>query len=267
MSGRVLQATTALLLASCQSQSSAQPEASKDRPFTVSEVASFDTPWAMAFLPGSGVPLTNMALLTEKEGKLWLVDVTNGRRTAVSGVPKVVDAGQGGLGDVMPHPDFAGNRRVYLSFAEGGPDGTSGAALGYGTLDLGNPSAPTLRDFKVIWRQSPKVSGDGHFSHRIAFGKPRTRILDPGADDIAGAHRPHAHRGSFGSELAGVGDQSDEYLRETCGVALQLHPFRNVHAQRLAPLVQQRLDQHTCVVHHVAEVDALAAKHGLKLER
>ena len=76
----------------------------------------------MAFLPGSGVPLTNMALLTEKEGKLWLVDVTNGKRTAVSGVPSVVVAGQGGLGDVMPHPDFAGNQRVYLSYVEGGAE-------------------------------------------------------------------------------------------------------------------------------------------------
>src|SRR5687767_14301952 len=43
-------------------------------PFTVHEVAKFSTPWAMAFLPGRGVRLTNMALLTEKEGNLWLVD-------------------------------------------------------------------------------------------------------------------------------------------------------------------------------------------------
>jgi len=124
----------------------------------------------MAFLPGSGVPLTNMALLTEREGRLWLIDVTNGKRTAVSGVPTVVVAGQGGLGDVMPHPDFAGNRRVYLSFVEAGPNGASGAALGYGTLDLSNHSSPALKGFKVIWRQQPKVTGDGHFSHRIAFG-------------------------------------------------------------------------------------------------
>lgn len=171
MSRTILQAgLMAAMLASCQSQSSAQSESDGDRPFTVTEVASFSTPWAMAFLPGSGVPLTNMALLTEKEGRLWLVDVTNGNRVAVAGVPRVVVAGQGGLGDVMPHPDFAGNRRIYLSFVEGGPNGTSGAALGYGTLDLSNASTPALRDFKVIWRQQPKVSGDGHFSHRIAFG-------------------------------------------------------------------------------------------------
>jgi len=134
----------------------------------------------MAFLPGSGVPLTNMALLTEKEGRLWLVDVATGKRTAVLGVPQVVVAGQGGLGDVVPHPDFAGNRRVYLSYVEGGPNGTSGAALGYGTLDLGNPTAPALKDFKVIWRQQPKVTGNGHFSHRIAFGPDGLLYLSSG---------------------------------------------------------------------------------------
>ncbi|MFL6739126.1 MAG: PQQ-dependent sugar dehydrogenase [Sphingomicrobium sp.] len=158
------------MLAACQSQSSAQSDSSGARPFTVTEIADFSTPWAMAFLPGSGVPLTNAALLTEREGRLWLIDVTNGKRTAVSGVPTVVVAGQGGLGDVMPHPGFAGNRRVYLSFVEAGPNGTSGAALGYGTLDLSHPSSPALKGFKVIWRQRPKVTGDGHFSHRIAFG-------------------------------------------------------------------------------------------------
>jgi glucose/arabinose dehydrogenase len=146
----------------------------------VAEIASFSTPWAMAFLPGSGVPLTNMALITEKEGRLWLVDVASGQRIAVSGVPSVVVAGQGGLGDVMPHPDFAGNQRVYLSIVEGGPNGTSGAALGYGTLDLSNAAAPALKDFKVIWRQQPKVTGTAHFSHRIAFGPDGFLYLSSG---------------------------------------------------------------------------------------
>ena len=177
MSRTVLQAGVALaLLTGCQSGGSAQPESAGDRPFTVREVASFNTPWAMAFLPGSGLPLTNTALVTEREGLLWLVDAASGKRTPVSGVPEVVVAGQGGLGDVMPHPDYAGNQRIYLSFVEAGPNGTSGAALGYGRLLFTGPAVPggpvgvSLEGFKVIWRQQPKVSGDGHFSHRIAFG-------------------------------------------------------------------------------------------------
>jgi glucose/arabinose dehydrogenase len=182
MSRRILQAAVvAKILMGCQSQGSTQDEtASKSRPFTVHEVGKFSTPWAMAFLPGSGVPLTNMALLTEKDGRLWLVDVTNGRRAAVSGVPGVKVAGQGGLGDVMPHPDFAGNHRVYLSYAESGANGTSGAVLGYGTLDLANPAAPALRNFKVIWRQQPKVSGGNHYSHRIAFAPDGSLFISSG---------------------------------------------------------------------------------------
>jgi glucose/arabinose dehydrogenase len=195
MNRRHLQAgLAATMLMACQSQGSAQRETtSTARPFTVTEIAEFGTPWAMAFLPGRGVPLTNLALLTEKEGRLWLVDVTNGKRTAVSGVPDVVVAGQGGLGDVMPHPDFAANRRIYLSYVEGGDEGTSGAALGYGTLDLSNAATPALRDFKVIWRQQPKVTGGGHFSHRIAFGPDGLLYLSSGdrqkmapAQDLSG---------------------------------------------------------------------------------
>ena len=145
-------------------------------PFTVHEVAKFSTPWAMAFLPGSGVRLTKLALLTEKEGSLWLVDTAAGKRQAVSGVPAVHVAGQGGLGDVAVHPDFAANRRVYLSFIEKGAGG-SGAALGYGTLDR---SGTRLVGFRTIWRQSPKVDGNGHFSHRIAFGPDGMLYLSSG---------------------------------------------------------------------------------------
>jgi glucose/arabinose dehydrogenase len=183
MRSKLLQAAwVAVALAACQSQFRAEGETSaqsSSRPFTVAEVARFDAPWAMAFLPGSGVPLTNLALLTEKQGRLWLVDVRNGRRTAVSGVPKVLVAGQGGLGDVAVHPGFAGNRRVYLSYVEPGEDGTSGAVVGYGTLDLAN-AATALKDFKIIWRQTPKVTGSGHFSHRIAFGPDGLLYLSSG---------------------------------------------------------------------------------------
>lgn len=149
------------------------------RPFTVQTVMDFSTPWAMDFLPGSGVPRTSMALVTEKEGRLWLVNVETGERQQVTGVPDVHVAGQGGLGDVVAHPDFAGNRRVYLSFVEAGEGGTSGAALGYGTLAMGQ-GPPRLENFKVIWRQQPKVTGNGHFSHRIAFAPDGTIFLSSG---------------------------------------------------------------------------------------
>lgn len=184
MTAKFLQATIAIaaLVAGCQSPAPAQENAASasSRPFTVTEVASFGSPWAMEFLPGSGVHMTNMALVSEKEGKLWLVDVASGSRKEIAGVPKAHVAGQGGLGDVVAHPGFAGNRRVYLTYVEQGEGGTSGAVMGYGKLDLSNAAQPSLRDFKVIWRQSPKVEGNGHFSQRIAFGSDGFLYLTSG---------------------------------------------------------------------------------------
>ena len=185
---KMLQAALLLVAASCgasPSQPGAQA-ASSERPFTVTPVGTFDAPWAMDFLPGSGLPVTNMALVTEKGGRLWLVDVATGKKQAVQGVPAVKVAGQGGLGDVVVHPDFAGNGRVYLSYAESGPNGTSGAAIGYGRLLFSGPAVPggptgvSLDGFKVIWRQQPKVSGDGHFAHRIAFAPDGTMFVTSG---------------------------------------------------------------------------------------
>ena len=146
-------------------------------PFRTAAVADFGQPWAMEFLPGSGVRMTPIALVTEKSGELWLVDVRNGSRKAVAGVPRAKVAGQGGLGDIVAHPDFAANRRVYISYVEAGPGRTSGAVLGYGTLNLA--AQPRIEGFRIIWRQS-KVEGDGHFSHRIAFGPDRMLYLTSG---------------------------------------------------------------------------------------
>ncbi len=163
------------LLAAC----GAAPSAGAERPFSVTEVATFDSPWAMAFLPGSGVPLTNLALVTEKRGRLWLVNTTTGAKQQVGGVPQVHVEGQGGLAEVVVHPDFAGNQRIYLSFPEAGPDGTSGAAIGYGRLILGQ-GEPRLDGFRIIWRQAPKVGGGVHYSQRIAFAPDGTMFVTSG---------------------------------------------------------------------------------------
>src|SRR5690606_28175673 len=83
-------------------------------------------------------------------------------------VPKVVHKGQGGLGDVVLHPDFRSNQIIYLSYAEAG-DGGAGAAVARAKLALKDDGSGALENLKVIWRQVPKKSGDGHFGHRIAF--------------------------------------------------------------------------------------------------
>ena len=130
------------------------------RPFDAVEVARFDEPWAMTFLPDGRL------LVTEKAGRLWLQDVAGGKRIRIEGVPEVVHAGQGGFGDVVLHPQYARNGWVYLSYAEKGEGGTSGAAVARAKLDLDDNA---LEDLQVLWRQVPKVTGNGHYGHRIAF--------------------------------------------------------------------------------------------------
>ena len=138
------------------------------RPFVVEEVDDFDEPWAMAFLPG-----TPYLAITERPGRLWLRDQEAGTRAEVAGVPDVVAAGQGGLGDIVPGPTFKDDRTVYLSWVERGAGGT-GAVVGRARLVTDGP--PRLDGLETIWSQAPKQSGSGHFSHRLAFS-PDGRFL------------------------------------------------------------------------------------------
>jgi glucose/arabinose dehydrogenase len=179
MTLRLMQLAAVLVIAGCSASPSRSAQSSGGRPFTVTEVARFDSPWAMDFLPGSGVAKTNIALVTEKEGRLWLVDVTTGHKQQVAGVPEVHVQGQGGLAEVVAHPNFAGNQRIYLSFPEAGPNGTSGATVGYGRLILGQ-GRPRLEDYKTIWRQQPKEHGGAHYSERIAFAPDGTMFITSG---------------------------------------------------------------------------------------
>ncbi len=140
-----------LLLAACAG--------ADEHPFAIAEVAEFDQPWAMMFLPDGRL------LVTEKPGRLLIV-TQDGEKRAVSGVPAVDYGGQGGLGDIALHPDFAANATIYLSYAEAGDRDTRGAAVARATLDL---DAAALADVEVIWRQVPRVSGRGHYGHRLLF--------------------------------------------------------------------------------------------------
>src|SRR5690606_17265308 len=91
-------------------------------PFDRKTVARLDEPWAMTFLPDRRL------LITEKKGALRLL-TTEGKSGAITGVPEVAYGGQGGLGDVILHPNFDDNGVLYLSWAEAGEGGERGAAV------------------------------------------------------------------------------------------------------------------------------------------
>ncbi len=133
-------------------------------PFVKEEIATFTQPWAMAFLPDGRL------LITEMRGRLYVVTQEGQKSRSVEDVPNVDYRGQGGLGDVIIHPDFANNRLVYLSYAESGIGNVRGAAVARGKL-IEDEGDTRLEQVEVIWRQNPKVTDDGHYGHRMAFDK------------------------------------------------------------------------------------------------
>ena len=115
---------------------------------------------------------SGVLFVTEKKGRIRFVR-RDGEIGTVTGVPKVDYGGQGGLGDFVFAPgqdsDTLDERSVYLSWAEAGEKGTRGAAVAKARMVCEDETACDLRDLRVIWRQQPKVTGRGHYSHRLVF--------------------------------------------------------------------------------------------------
>jgi len=120
-----------------------------------------DHPWSMAFLPDN-----KGLLITLRGGQLRLWQEGKGLSDPLLGIPRVWANGQGGLLDVALAPDFAQSRRVWLSYAEVGDDGKAGTAVGYGRL---SNDLSRLEAFRVVFRQTPKLSTGNHFGGRLAF--------------------------------------------------------------------------------------------------
>ena len=164
---RILVAVLTLLLTAC---ATAYEES---WPFVATPVAKFDEPWAITFLPDGRM------LVTEQQGRLRIATQDGERSDPISGVPEVDYGGQGGLGDVVLHPDFSSNNVIYLSYAEAGEGEVRGAAVARGTLML-NGRGGSLGDMEVIWRQHPKVTGRGHYGHRLAFSSDGHLFISSG---------------------------------------------------------------------------------------
>ena len=116
-------------------------------------------PWSLAFLPDGRM------LVTERRGRLYYVAADGTLDpTPIAGLPEqVAEAGQGGLHDVVPHPEFSRNRLVYFAYAGKG-------AGGYGTeLARGRLDGHRLDGVEVLFRALPKSRGGRHFGGRVVF--------------------------------------------------------------------------------------------------
>jgi glucose/arabinose dehydrogenase len=120
-------------------------------------------PWALEFLPDGRL------MISEGVGALKLMNVDDGAISEITGLPEVSYGGQGGMGDIVLHPNFQENGLVYISYVEPGEADTSGAAVAQAQLNL-HRDGGELTNLDVLWRQVPKVTGQGHYGHRITFG-------------------------------------------------------------------------------------------------
>jgi aldose sugar dehydrogenase len=144
-----------------QAQQTKAPSAKTPGEVVVESVASnLEHPWSFAFLPDRRI------LVTERPGRLRLIDRAAKTAQTVEGVPPVVANGQGGLLDVALSPDFASSGIIYFSYAEPRGAGTAATAVARGKL-----TGARLDGVQVIFRQQPATTGGLHFGSRIAIAR------------------------------------------------------------------------------------------------
>jgi aldose sugar dehydrogenase len=164
----IIAASLVTFVAACSPQTATTPPPSGTT-LKVTEIATkLVHPWGLAILPDGSM------LVTEREGRLRII--RNGKLvpTPIGGVPRVLDAGQGGLLDVALHPDFATNNLVYLSFSKGTKDANHTAVV-RGTFDGAN-----LTNVQNVFDASPERSTDAHFGGRLLFMPDKSLILTLG---------------------------------------------------------------------------------------
>ena len=175
-----LLSSSIVAMAACATAQSGSAETmqvtgTKGTALTATALETFDGAWAMTFLPDG------RALVTEKGGDLWLLNEDGSKMATIDNVPAVDARGQGGLGDIIIHPDFEENGTVFLSYVERDPadDTLSGAVVDKATLTL-TDNGGGLSDVTRIWEQSQKVTGNGHYSHRLAVAPDGNLIISSG---------------------------------------------------------------------------------------
>ncbi|MEO1172641.1 MAG: PQQ-dependent sugar dehydrogenase [Myxococcota bacterium] len=174
------------LLACSSATEAVEPTPAAEAAFRSEAITSLDEPWAMTFLPDGRL------LVTEKAGTLRVITADGAQGEPLQGVPDVAYAGQGGLGDVVLHPNFSSNNFIYVSYIEDGEGRTRGAVVIRARLELWG-SGGRLVDPARIWEQVPKVTGAGHYGHRMAFSPDGHLFISSGerqkfdpAQDMAG---------------------------------------------------------------------------------
>jgi len=147
----------------------AAPAAAQTRDYAIETVVEgLSGAWAMAFLPDGGI------LITEKKGRLRIVRDGELRKAPVEGVPDVYDAGQGGLMEIVLHPDFETNRLVYFTYAYGTPDENATRVARARLVD------DRLQNVEPVFTVAPLKDTPVHYGGRLAFLPDGTLLLTTG---------------------------------------------------------------------------------------
>ncbi len=122
-------------------------------------------PWSFALLPDGDI------LITEKAGTLRVLRQGRLLANPVRGLPEVAARGQGGLLDVVPHPEFVRNRWIYWTYSAGEAGSQNiGTEVARGKFNCRADDC-AMTDVQVLFRQVPKVNTAFHFGSRLVFGK------------------------------------------------------------------------------------------------
>jgi aldose sugar dehydrogenase len=164
----------------------AQAVKTKEHDLRIVEItAGLEHPWSLAFLPDGRL------LVTERPGRLRIVEAGRLSTEPVAGLPPIVARGQGGLLDIALHPRFTENHLVYLAYAGPG-DGGIGTEVARGRL-VGN----RLADVEILFRMAPKSEARQHFGARLVFDRQGYLYITLGdRGDMDRAQRPGDHAGS-----------------------------------------------------------------------
>jgi glucose/arabinose dehydrogenase len=141
--------------------------------YRVNTIASgLEHPWSVAFLEGGDM------IVTERPGRMRIVDGAGKVSVPVRGLPAVDARGQGGLLDVAIDPHYADNGLIYWSYAEPRGGGTNGTTVARGRLIRDDP--PRIADVEVIFREEPALKSTAHFGSRLVFARDGTLFVTLG---------------------------------------------------------------------------------------
>ncbi len=226
-------AAAAILLMACSNLQAQTTEIKTEKTVLQLEMITdgLEHPWGLAVLPDGNM------LVTERAGRMRIIAADGKQGEPLTGLPDITVAGQGGLLDVILHPDFAKTKQLFFSYNEPGNSGSS-TAVARATL-AGN----ALTDVQVVFSAQPKIESRHHFGGRLVFaanGDLFITLGDRGSrrDDAQTLDTHHGKVVRINTD--GSPSALNPYLKQENALAdIWSYGHRNIQGAALHPQTQQ----------------------------